>query len=113
MLSTNKKLPIPKSFWGSMDSQDKIEFIEDLCKTQIFTCQFVKKDGSIRIINCRLGVKKYLKDAYHVRKNQEQYLVAFDLQLKMYRNISVNSLQWLRIKNRHLEINDEKSKSKS
>ena len=99
-----KKLPIPRGFLENLETDHKIDFLHDICKTQIFTCQFVKKDGSVRVINCRLGVKKHLKDADYVRKNQDQYLVAFDLKINKYRNISVNSLQWLRIKQIHLEL---------
>ena len=30
-------------------------------KGKIFTCKFIKKDGTIRVMNCRLGVRKGVK----------------------------------------------------
>ena len=99
-----KKMPMPKGFWESMNSEYRLEFLENLIKDKFFTCQFVKKDGNVRVMNCRLGVKKHLKDPDFVRKNQTDYLVAYDLQIKQYRNISLNDLQWLRINKVQLDI---------
>jgi hypothetical protein len=39
---------------------DIIQLIKDT-KGAFFTVKFIKKDGTERIMNCRLGVKKYLK----------------------------------------------------
>ena len=99
-----KKMPMPKGFWESMNSEYRLEFLENLIKDKFFTCQFVKKDGNVRVMNCRLCVKKHLKDPDFVRKNQTDYLVAYDLQIKQYRNISLNDLQWLRINKVQLDI---------
>lgn len=99
-----KKMPMPKGFWESMDSKYRLEFVENLVKDKFFTCQFVKKDGNVRVINCRLGVKKHLKNPDFVRKNQTDYIVAYDIQVRQYRNISLNNLQWLRLNNVQLDI---------
>ena len=99
-----KKMPMPKGFWESMDSEYRLEFVENLVKDKFFTCQFVKKVGNVRVINCRLGVKKHLKNPDFVRKNQTDYIVAYDLQVRQYRNISLKNLQWLRRNNVQLDI---------
>ena len=39
---------------------DIIQLIKDT-KGAFFTVKFIKKDGTERVMNCRLGVKKYLK----------------------------------------------------
>ena len=108
-----KKMPMPKGFWESMDSKYRLEFVENLVKDKFFTCQFVKKNGDVRVINCRLGVKKHLKNPDYVRKNQTDYIVAYDLQIKQYRNISLNKLQWLRLNNIQLDIIQEERQFKN
>jgi hypothetical protein len=38
-----------------------LKLIENL-NGQFFTVEFIKKDGALRIMNCRTGVKKYLSN---------------------------------------------------
>ena len=45
---------------------------------KILTVVFVKKDGTERVLNGRLGVTKHLKGG--VSKNGDQYITIFDLQ---------------------------------
>ena len=104
---------MPKGFWETMNSEYRIEFLQNLIKDKFFTCQFVKKNGDVRVINCRLGVKKHLKNPDYVRKNQRDYIVAYDLQIKQYRNISLNKLQWLRLNNIQLDIIQEERQFKN
>ncbi len=106
-------MPMPKGFWETMNSEYRIEFLQNLIKDKFFTCQFVKKNGDVRVINCRLGVKKHLKNPDYVRKNQTDYIVAYDLQIKQYRNISLNKLQWLRLNNIQLDIIQEERQFKN
>jgi hypothetical protein len=54
--------------------QTLIKLIEFL-NGQFFTVEFIKKDGTLRVMNCRTGVKKYLSNT---GKN-----IKITLQLKM------------------------------
>lgn len=62
-------------------------------ENQIFSVKFIKKDGSLRDMNCRLGVKKHLKGG-SLAYNPADYelLTAFDMQKKAYRMINVKTL---------------------
>jgi len=42
--------------------EKRVEIIKEFVgKNKIFTATFIKKDGSTRVMNCQLGVKKHLK----------------------------------------------------
>lgn len=65
---------------------------------QIFGVTFIKKDGSIREMQARLGVKKHLKGGV-LKFNPADYnlLVAFDMQKAAYRMINIDTLRELRV----------------
>ena len=67
-------------------------------KGKIFTVLFVKKDGTDRLMNCRLGVKKYLKGG-SLRFDAEKrgYLPVFDLQKHEYRLMNFNTLKLIKV----------------
>jgi hypothetical protein len=70
-----------------------INEIRNLAGTQIFSAKFVKKDGTVREMVCRLGVKKHLKGgelAYDAKSMG--YLPVFDMQKEEYRMININTL---------------------
>lgn len=59
------------------------------------TVTFVKNDGSIRRINGRTGVTKYLKGGKIEglkSPGQQSYITIYDLQAKGYRNIRRDSI---------------------
>lgn len=66
-------------------------------KGKFFSATFLKKDGTVRKINCRLGVVKALKGG-ELRYNAEaaNNLIVWDLQKKEYRTISLDKLVTLR-----------------
>lgn len=78
---------------------------------QVFTVSFRKKDGSERIMNARLGVKRYVKgtkpDVVEKRKNtlEANNLVGvFEMRgtsdrtgSDNYRTINLNTLNWLKV----------------
>jgi len=75
-----------------------IENAEKLIKSTngtIFAVTFVKKDGTVRDMNCRLGVTKHLKGGEQAFDPNKEYdlLTVFDLQKKGYRMISLETLQ--------------------
>lgn len=61
--------------------------IIDSSEGKIFTVTFVKKDGSIRTMTARLGVKKHLKGG-ECTLDREQYIIAYDMANNGYRAIN-------------------------
>lgn len=67
---------------------------------QIFSSLFIKKDGTHRLINARLKVKKHLKkDAKKQPYNPTKYnlICVYDMINKGYRMLNVNTLKTLTI----------------
>lgn len=72
---------------------------------RIFTVTFVKKDGSLREMNCRLGVTKYLKGgelAFDV--DVYDLMPVFDVKKKAYRMIQLNSIKTVSIDNKKYKV---------
>jgi len=57
---------------------------------KIFACTFVKQDGTLRELNGRLGVTKYLKGSSN--KKAEGVIVVYDVINKGYRSIRKDSI---------------------
>ena len=61
---------------------------------RIFTVQFVKKDGSIRVMNCRSGVKKYAKGVGLAFDPIKKGLYpVYDVQKEAYRFINMKTIK--------------------
>lgn len=82
------------------------EMIEKLTKTgKIFSANFTKKDGTERTMVCRTGVSKDLKGkglGYDAKAKRN--LIVFDMNKGDYRTISVDRLNWVKIKGERIEI---------
>lgn len=72
-----------------------ISFVGDT----IFTVTFVKKDGTLRVMNARLGVKKYIRGGNEIanakRKTtltENNMLSVYDIKEKDYRTINLNTV---------------------
>ena len=75
-----------------------INEIRELAGNNIFSAKFIKKDGTLREMVCRLGVKKHLKGgelAYDAKSMG--YLPVFDMQKEEYRMININTLVEIKI----------------
>ena len=59
---------------------------------KFFTVTFTKKDGSIRTLNGRLGVTKYLKGGKSTL-SPDQFITVYDVQSKGYRAVNVDTIQ--------------------
>jgi hypothetical protein len=72
----------------------EVRQLRELVGNKIFSVEFTKKNGSLRKMVCRLGVKKYLKGG-ELGYDAEalNYLTVFDLQSEEYRTINVNTLK--------------------
>lgn len=72
----------------------------------IFSVQFIKKDGTLRDMVCRLGVKKYLKGGeLKFDAKSMGYLPVFDMQKQQYRMININTLIKAKINGVNYDIN--------
>jgi len=58
---------------------------------KFFTVAFTKKDGSVRVMNCRLGVTKHLKGGTN-NLNPHQYLTVYDMQAEGYRAVNLSTI---------------------
>ena len=56
-----------------------------------FGVTFKKKDGTIRTMNARLGVKRYLKGGKST-VDQSKYATVYDVVAKGYRNIDLDTV---------------------
>jgi len=54
---------------------------------RFFTVEFIKKDGSTRILNGRLGVEKYLKGG-DCTIDRSKFVIVYDIQAKGYRAVN-------------------------
>ena len=71
-------------------SDEMVKMIKST-KGRFFSCTFIKKDGSIRNMNCRVGVHKGIKGVG--RKFSTPNLVTvFDAKAKEYRMINVDTM---------------------
>jgi hypothetical protein len=67
-------------------------------KGKIFTAEFVKKDGTLRRMNCRLGVKKGITGKGLKFVPMEKLLLpVFDMQKDEYRMINLDTVYALTI----------------
>jgi hypothetical protein len=55
------------------------------------TVTFYKKNGDIRVMNCRLGVTKHLKGG-QATLDKEKFLIVYDMVKKGYRAIDKDSI---------------------
>ena len=69
-------------------------FIESVLKAtqgKFFTVVFVKKDGTTRVMNARLGVSKHLKGGQSTL-DSAQYLTVYDMQAEGYRAVNLSTI---------------------
>ena len=67
------------------------KLFRELVGGKIFTVTFEKKDGTLRILNGRLDVKKHLKGGSK-GYNKSNLLTVYDLQNKGYRTVNLNTV---------------------
>jgi hypothetical protein len=66
-------------------------------KGNFFRACFIKKDGSVREMTARFGVKKHLKGGELGYVPEERgYIVVFDVEKKAYRTINMDTLLFLK-----------------
>ena len=65
--------------------------IIEATKGRFFTIVYRKRDGTIRRMNCRTGVVRYVKGSGLPRNNADLVTV-YDVQMKGYRSINTNRI---------------------
>jgi hypothetical protein len=74
-------------------------------KGKFFTATFIKKDGTVRRMNARLGVKAYLKGGTLPYDPEPKGLIpVYDVQAKGYRMVNLNTLTDLKIGNDEYKV---------
>ena len=77
---------------NSRPSSDEMVKMVKSTQGRFFSCTFIKKDGSKRVMNARIGCHKGVKGIG--RKFQKENLVTvFDAQAKEYRMVNVDTMQ--------------------
>jgi hypothetical protein len=72
----------------------KIKILDKVSQNgKIFGVEFIKKDGSKRLMSCRKGVKRYLKGGINTCSHIPKYLTVFSVNDKGYRNISIPGIR--------------------
>jgi hypothetical protein len=82
-----------------------LALIAEKSKGKFFTVRFIKKDGSVRTMHCRLGVTKHSKGGDN-HLDPAQFLTVWDLHSKGYRavnkdtilSVTVGHVSWLNVK---------------
>lgn len=76
----------------------EVKILRELVGNKIFSVVFEKKDGSLREMVCRLGVKKHLAGGELKYSPEElNYLIVYDMQTEGYRTININTLKKIKL----------------
>jgi hypothetical protein len=78
--------------------EKKVEIIREFVgKTQIFSVKFIKKDGTLRQMNCRRGVTKGVKGVgMSYDPFEKNLLPVWDIVKGEYRMINISTIQELK-----------------
>ena len=79
-------------------NKEKAKQLINQSNGRIFSSVFTKKDGSHRLMNARLGVKKHLKKDPKQRPYEPSnynLICVYDMINKGYRTVNLNTLQTL------------------
>jgi hypothetical protein len=94
----------PETPQGPISKAEAKQMIRDT-KGKFFTVTFIKKDGTTRVMNARLGVKAYLKGGELPYDPEEKGLIpVYDVKTKDYRMVNINTITKLKIGNNEYEV---------
>lgn len=108
--------PLEPDFDIDTPEEDEPEQVKDISpidaknmikstKGKFFTVWFTKKDGTLRMMNARLGIKMYLKGGELPYNPEEKGLIpCYDMQIHGYRMINWTTIQKLKIGNRTYNV---------
>ena len=91
-----------------MNLKERIKLVHSAGENgHVFTVKFVKKDGSERVMNCRLGVTKHLHGGEDSTSHIDKYVNVFDMQKETYRKLNVETMKELRYGGKTVEFEEE------
>ena len=103
--NTNQQEPPEQEVDRVINKQDAKQLIKDT-KGRFFTVTFIKKDGTKRIMNARLGVKAYLRGGELPYDPEEKGLIpVYYVKTGDYRMVNINTIIHLKIGNNEYEVN--------
>lgn len=74
---------------------------------RFFTVEFIKKDGTLRKMNCRAGVQKFLKGGDSTVADRVDLFTVYDVVAKGYRNINIKTIQSMNIDGTEIRMRKE------
>ena len=94
----------PETPQGPISKAEAKQMIKDT-KGKFFTVTFIKKDGTTRVMNARLGVKAYLKGGELPYDPEAKGLIpVYDVKTKDYRMVNINTITKLKIGNNEYQV---------
>jgi hypothetical protein len=94
----------PETPSGAITKDEAKQLIKNT-KGKFFTVTFIKKDGSERVMNARLGVKAYLKGGDLPYNPDEKGLIpVYDMKNGGYRMINIPTISKLKIGNNEYNV---------
>ena len=82
---------------GAISKEEAKRLIKET-NGKFFTVTFIKKDGSVRVMNARLGVEVYLRGGQLAYDAESKGLITvYDMKSKGYRMVNVNTIKYLKI----------------
>jgi len=78
-------------------SRFKVDEVIKSTHGKIFSCEFIKKDGSLRKMVARLGVAKNLKGGNNGASAKNSLVTVFDMVAGAYRMINLSTLTALKV----------------
>ncbi|ADG92294.1 conserved hypothetical protein [Arcobacter nitrofigilis DSM 7299] len=85
-------------------SKYKADELINKTRGKIFSCSFIKKDGTIRNIVARLGVHKNLKGGKNGENKTNSLITVFDMLNGGYRMINLETLINLKVRGVYYQI---------
>ena len=86
---------------------NKEQLFKEITSGKIFAAEFIKKDNTRRVINCRTNVKKFTNGkGLNFDPIAKNLLPVYDLKAKDYRFINLSTLISVTIKGEKYFIND-------
>lgn len=92
---------------NKINNEQLVTIIKELAENSIFGATFVKKDGTVRDMVCRLGVKKGTNGkGLNFEPVERGLLPVFDMKSQGFRMINLSTLTELRIKGKVYRISN-------
>lgn len=80
-------------------NSENVTMFKQALGDKFFSVKFIKKDGTLRSMQCRLGVTKHLKGGTQKHDPKElNHLTVFDTAKRAYRTINLNTIKELKFK---------------